>query len=44
MKTISEIEIPEEHLRNEKYNFQPKLTPELDAITSDFDQEIINCQ
>lgn len=42
MKTISEIEIPEEHLKNEKYNFQPKLTPELDTITSDFDQEIIN--
>lgn len=42
MKTIHEVEITNEHLRNEKYNFQPKLTEELDAISTDFDQEIIN--
>lgn len=42
MKTINEIEITEEHLKNEKYNFQPELTKKLDEISSDFDQEIIN--
>lgn len=42
MKTINEIEITEEHLKNEKYNFQPKLTKKLDEISSDFDQETIN--
>lgn len=42
MRTINEIEISEEHLKNEKYNFQPKLTKKLDLISSDFDQEIIN--
>lgn len=42
MKTINEIEISEEYLRNEKYNFQPKLTPKLDSISSEFNQEIIN--
>lgn len=42
MRTINEVEISEEHLKNEKYNFQPKLTKKLDLISSDFDQEIIN--
>lgn len=42
MKTINEIELSEEHLKNEKYNFQPRLTKKLDLISSDFDQEIIN--
>jgi len=42
MKTINDIEIREEHFRNEKYNFQPKLTLKLDAISSDFNQEVIN--
>lgn len=42
MKTINDIEITKEHLKNEKYNFQPKLTEKLDLISSDFDQQIIN--
>lgn len=42
MKTINDIKITEEHLRNEKYNFQPKLTAKLDVLSSDFDQDIIN--
>ncbi len=42
MKTINEVEITEEHLKNEKYNYQPILTKKLDSISSDFDQEIIN--
>lgn len=42
MITINDIEITEEHLKNEKYNFQPELTEKLDLISSDFDQEIVN--
>lgn len=42
MKTINEIEISEEHLRNKKYDFQAKLTHILDSISSEFNQEIIN--
>lgn len=42
MITINDIEITEEHLKNEKYNFQPELTERLDLISSDFDQEIVN--
>lgn len=42
MKTINTIEITEEHLKNEKYNFQQELTEKLDLISSDFDQEIVN--
>lgn len=42
MTTINDIEITEEHLKNEKYNFQPELTQKLDLISSDFNQEIVN--
>lgn len=42
MKTIKDIEITEEHLKNEKYNFQPVLTKKLDEISTEFNQEIIN--
>jgi len=42
MKTIDNVEITDEHLKNKSYNFQPKLTKKLDLISSDFDQEIIN--
>ena len=42
MITINDIEITEEHIKNEKYNFQPELTEKLDLISSDFDQEIVN--
>ena len=42
MKTIKDIEITEDHLKNEKYNFQATLTKKLDEISTDFNQEIIN--
>ena len=42
MKTLHEIEITEEHLKLEKYNYQPRLTAKLDELNKDFDQEIIN--
>lgn len=42
MKTLNEIEITEEHLKLEKYNYQPRLTAKLDELNKDFDQEIIN--
>lgn len=42
MKTLNEIEISKEHLRNEKYNFQPKLTLKLDELNTNFNQEIVN--
>lgn len=42
MKTINDIDIADEYLKNEKYSFQPVLTKKLDSILSDFNQEIIN--
>ncbi len=42
MKTLKDIEISENHLKLEKYNYQPKLTAKLDELNKDFDQEIIN--
>lgn len=42
MKTINDIDITDEYLKNEKYSFQPVLTKKLDSISSDFNQEIIN--
>lgn len=42
MRTINDIEITDERLENQNYNFQPKLTKKLDDISSDFNQEIIN--
>lgn len=42
MKTINDIEITDEYLKNEKYSFQTVLTKKLDFISSDFNQEIIN--
>lgn len=42
MKTIKDIEITELHLKNQGYSFQPALTDKLDAISTDFSQEIIN--
>ncbi|WP_037351954.1 hypothetical protein [Sediminibacterium salmoneum] len=42
MKTINDIDITDEYLKNEKYSFQLVLTKKLDSISSDFNQEIIN--
>lgn len=42
MTTINDIDITEEYLNNEKYNFQPVLTKKLDSISTNFNQEIIN--
>lgn len=42
MKTIQDIEITKEHLSNKKFKFQYNLTTKLDAIATDFNQEIIN--
>ncbi len=42
MKTLKDIQISENHLKLEKYNYQPKLTAKLDKLNKDFDQDIIN--
>ena len=42
MKTINDIDITDEYLKNEKYSFQLVLTKKLDSISSDFNKEIIN--
>jgi hypothetical protein len=42
MLTINDIELTEDNLLNNNYNFQPELTKELDKIETIFDQNIIN--
>jgi hypothetical protein len=42
MLTINDIELTEDNLLNNNYNFQPELTKELDQIETIFDQNIIN--
>ena len=42
MKTIYDVQVTPEDRNNDGYKYQPELTPKLDELDVDFDQNVIN--